>query len=131
MITMTRSSLVQNEQHPLMALPARLPLACREYKHRNDPPLFPVPCQICGKPEYKEAYCPSAKTMGFFEDECQRRSSDGQEGNMDPVQACKSAWCAARTIPNRVPAIQPAWRWLLRKDNRARRRACSSSFCWP
>lgn len=36
------------------------------YKHRNDPPLPPVPCQICGKPGHKERYCPSARMLGFW-----------------------------------------------------------------
>ena len=35
------------------------------YKHRNDPPLPPVPCQICGKIGHKEWYCPNARTLGF------------------------------------------------------------------
>jgi hypothetical protein len=36
-----------------------------DYRHRNDPPLPPVPCQICGKPGYKERYCPNALELGF------------------------------------------------------------------
>lgn len=39
-----------------------------EYKHRNDPPLPAVPCQICGKPGHKEGYCPNAKALGYFDD---------------------------------------------------------------
>jgi hypothetical protein len=35
------------------------------YQHRNDPPLPPVPCQICGKPGHREKYCPNAKGLGF------------------------------------------------------------------
>jgi magnesium chelatase family protein len=34
--------------------------------HRNDPPLPPVPCQICGKLDHKTKYCPNAKEMGFY-----------------------------------------------------------------
>jgi len=39
-----------------------------DYKHRNDPPLPPMPCQICGKPGHKERYCPNAKALGYFDE---------------------------------------------------------------
>jgi hypothetical protein len=39
-----------------------------DYKHRKDPPLPPMPCQICGKPGHKERYCPNAKALGYFDD---------------------------------------------------------------
>jgi hypothetical protein len=36
-----------------------------DYKHRNDPPLPPVPCQICGKPGHRERDCPRARELGY------------------------------------------------------------------
>jgi hypothetical protein len=36
-----------------------------DFKNRNDPPLPLVVCQICGKPGYKEKYCPNAHALGF------------------------------------------------------------------
>jgi hypothetical protein len=39
-----------------------------DHKHRNDPPLPPMPCQICGKPGHKERYCPNAKALDYFDD---------------------------------------------------------------
>lgn len=41
--------------------------ALDDYRHRNDPPLPPVPCQLCGRPGHKEAFCPNAKVLGFFD----------------------------------------------------------------
>jgi hypothetical protein len=32
--------------------------------HRSDPPLPPVPCQICGG-NHRERYCPKAREFGF------------------------------------------------------------------
>jgi hypothetical protein len=37
--------------------------AIDDYKHRNDLPRPPVPCQICGKLGHKERYCPNAKGL--------------------------------------------------------------------
>jgi hypothetical protein len=39
-----------------------------DFKHRNDPPLPPVPCQICGKPGHIEKFCPNAKALGYFDE---------------------------------------------------------------
>jgi hypothetical protein len=39
-----------------------------DFKRRNDPPLPPVPCQICGKPGHIEKYCPNAKALGYFDE---------------------------------------------------------------
>lgn len=36
-----------------------------DFKHRHDPPLPPVPCQLCGKPGHRERYCPNAHGMGL------------------------------------------------------------------
>jgi hypothetical protein len=37
--------------------------AIDDYKHRNELPLPPVPCQICGKPGHREQYCPNANGL--------------------------------------------------------------------
>lgn len=58
----------------LLSLPLRLvyrwiytPImgAINDYKHRNDPPLRPVPCQVCGKPGHGKKYCPTARELGY------------------------------------------------------------------
>jgi len=36
-----------------------------DYKHRNDPPLPPIPCQLCGQTGHKEKFCPNAKRLGY------------------------------------------------------------------
>jgi len=36
-----------------------------DYKPRNDPPLPPVPCQLCGKPGYGERYYSEARELGY------------------------------------------------------------------
>jgi hypothetical protein len=37
----------------------------QRYRHRNDPPLPPAPCPLCGKPGHKAKYCPNAKDLGL------------------------------------------------------------------
>lgn len=39
--------------------------ALDDFKHRHDPPLPLVVCQVCGKPGHRERYCPNAKSLGF------------------------------------------------------------------
>jgi len=39
--------------------------AIDRYKHRHDPPLPAVPCQICGKTGHREKYCPNAHGLGY------------------------------------------------------------------
>jgi hypothetical protein len=39
--------------------------AMERYNHRNDPPLPPLPCPICGKPGHKAKYCPNTRDLGF------------------------------------------------------------------
>jgi hypothetical protein len=38
-----------------------------DFKHRHDPPLPTVPCQICGGPGHLEAYSSNAKSFGFLD----------------------------------------------------------------
>jgi hypothetical protein len=35
-----------------------------DLRYRNDAPLPPIPCQICGGAHH-ERYCPNAKRLGF------------------------------------------------------------------
>jgi hypothetical protein len=37
-----------------------------DWRHRYDPPLPPVPCQLCGGAHH-EAHCPEAKRLGFLD----------------------------------------------------------------
>ena len=36
-----------------------------DYRHRNNPPLPPDPCQICGKLGHKTISCPNASKLDY------------------------------------------------------------------
>ena len=52
--------------HAVLDRPTRS-TGCLQIFHRNDIPLLPVSCQICGKPGHKERYCPNAREFLDFD----------------------------------------------------------------